>query len=86
MFNISQFLEKFRVMGQRNMISRETIAEALSEGLDMAVSTKDFKVQDNVVVFTNAGSCLKNQVFIKKQKLLGLLKEKCKDGAPCDIR
>ncbi len=86
MFNISGFLEKFRVIGQKNIFFREIVARALSEGLGIPVSFKDFKIQNNVVVFLKASGSLKSQIFIKKQKLLELLKERCKEEAPYDIK
>ncbi|MDD5050593.1 MAG: hypothetical protein PHV93_02515 [Candidatus Pacebacteria bacterium] len=86
MFNISQFLEKFKVAGQKSALTRELIAQGLSEGLGVTILPQDFKIKDNVVVFLHSSGSLKSQIFIKKQELLRILREKCKEEAPSDIR
>ncbi len=86
MFNISQFLERFRAIGQKSAFSREVVAEVLSQGLGITISSGDFKIQNNVIIFLKTSGSLKSQVFIKKIEILRLLKEKCKEEAPYDIR
>jgi len=66
MFNIAQFLEKFKRLGFDKESQKTIVLETLKE---MNIPVEDVEIK-NKVVKVKASSIVKNQIFIKKEKIL----------------
>lgn len=66
MFNIAQFLEKFKKIGFDKESQKKIIIDSLRE---MNIPVEDIIIK-NKVVTVRASSIVKNQIFMKKAKIL----------------
>ncbi|MBP9701666.1 MAG: hypothetical protein KBD47_01635 [Candidatus Pacebacteria bacterium] len=66
MFNIAQFLEKFKKLGFDKESQKKIIIDSLRE---MNIPVEDISIK-NKVVTVRASSIVKNQIFMKKAKIL----------------
>lgn len=66
MFNITQFLEKFKRLGFDKESQKKIVMDTLRE---MSIPVEDVEIK-NKVAKVKASSIVKNQIFIKKQKIL----------------
>lgn len=66
MFNINQFLEKFKKISFDKESQKKIIIDTLA---GMSIPIEDVTIT-NKVAKVKASSVVKNQIFIKKQKIL----------------
>ena len=83
--HISQYLEKFSKLGFKERASREVIALVLSEVFSMPLTKDNVLLKDTVVVL-KASPSVRNAVFMKKEQLLALFREKLPGVTLTDIR
>jgi len=83
MFNIGEYLEKFRVRYQSRDFLRNSVAEAVKEVCDIEIDSKKIEVK-NFVARVNEKSIIKTQIFLKKIKILEILDKKT-DGKVKEI-
>ena len=74
MFNVSNFLEKFKKLSQTNSFIKKTVAEAVFSVTGFLLEEKDIEVFLTKVKIRQS-SVLKNEVFFKKEKILKKLTE-----------
>ena len=74
MFNISSYLEKFKKLKDPKRDIQE-ISFIFSSILGFDISDSDIKLQNNIVFFIGDSS-LKTEIFIRKEDILDVLKEK----------
>ena len=73
MFNISGFLEKFKKFDQDRSSQTENIIRAIESAVGVKVGKGSFDVR-NGVLFIHGSPVLRQEIFLKKENLLPLLK------------
>ncbi len=63
MFNISQYLEKFKTLGAGDILAREVLATLITEKIGIKADRKQVKLQ-NGVLFVAVHPAVKNQIYI----------------------
>lgn len=66
MFNIRQYLEKFKKLQLDSESEKELVKQVL---LEFSIPVEDLRIKDKVVT-VQGSSIVKNQIFIKKAKIL----------------
>lgn len=74
MFNISGFLEKFKILSQTNCFVKTTVIEAVTCVTGVCLCEKEITVSGDKVKIRQS-SALKNEIFFKKEKILKKLSE-----------
>ncbi len=74
MFNIAQYLEKFRNLGLGERRIKEAIKTSVKEVLNFDLETKDILVKNGEVIF-KVSPAMKNSIFIKKEAILKRMEE-----------
>jgi len=75
MFDIAQYLEKFKKFSQSRDFLRNTVAEAIQEVCKITIDTKKIEVKDGVARISER-PIIKSEIFLKKIKILEILKKK----------
>ena len=75
MFNISQYLEKFKNVGLGERRGKEVIVSSIKEILNLDLDGKNISVKNGEIIF-KVSPAIKNAIFIKKEAILKRLKEK----------
>lgn len=75
MFNISNYLDKFKNLGQDEKKLKEIIISSVKEVVGIEIQAKNIKMKNGEIVLTISPG-IKNAVFIKKATLLSKIKEK----------
>jgi len=83
--HISQFLEKFKNTGSKDLLIREKIAKLFSEMYHMTISKEHIKL-NNAILTVTASPVVKNDIFMKKQQHILWLREKIPGVIITDIR
>ncbi len=84
MFNISQFLEKFRVIGEASVLSKEIVMKAIAEsGVSLEPAAVTLRGD---TIHVHAHPLIKNQLFLKKKYILEALKLNPKTERIADLR
>jgi hypothetical protein len=80
MFNVSNYLEKFKKFGLAEVIAKEVVVESIKEILGITIDKKKIKIQ-NRIAYIQASPIIKNQIVIKKTTLIEtILKRTTKVG------
>lgn len=84
MFNISQYLERFKNIGQGEKAQKEAVILAIKEviGIEIEKNAINFK---NGELFLKVSPGIKNAIYIKKDLILKKIKESL-DKIILDIR
>lgn len=69
MFNIAQYLEKFKNLGLGERLLKEAIRTSIKEVLNFDLDTKKILVKNGEVTF-KVTPAMKNAIFIKKAAIL----------------
>jgi hypothetical protein len=64
---------------------RQAVLDAIFLVTGIKISTKDIKIK-NGAVFLNTKPIFKNEIFIKKEKILEELKKNIRENSPKEIR
>jgi hypothetical protein len=84
--NIGNFLERFANFKPSKTLIQEQSAEIISGLLNIEIKLSDFEERNGVLFLKSANPSLKNEIFLKKEIILGALKDKLGPNAPRDIR
>jgi hypothetical protein len=75
MFNISAYLEKFKKLGQGERFLKEATVSVIKEVTGVLLEEKQITFK-NGEMFLSVSPGIKNTIFIKKDLILGKIKEK----------
>jgi len=84
--NIGNFLERFaNLKPSQNLIKGEA-AKIIGGVLDVEINQDDIEERNGILFFKSANPVLKNEIFLKKEVILEVLKDRLGPKAPNDIR
>ena len=75
MFDISKYLEKFKILSQSKYFLRNSVAEAVKEVCGIDIKPEKIQVKDYIARI-NEKTIIKNEIFFKKIKILEILNKK----------
>lgn len=75
MIEIKDLLNRFSNIILSGETKKQVIKEALYEAVGILVSTKDITIKNNIV-YLNIKPLYKNEIFLKKEKIFSVLKNK----------
>jgi hypothetical protein len=84
--NIGNFLERFANFRPSKKLIKEESAKIISGLLNIEINSENFEERDGVLFLKSANPALKNEIFLKKNQILEVLKERLGEKAPRDIR
>ncbi|MBU3668752.1 MAG: hypothetical protein FGM57_02155 [Candidatus Taylorbacteria bacterium] len=84
MKNIGDFLSKFKII-RNPKENREQISIILKNSIQLDVSESEIKVEKGVI-YLYTHPAVKNVIFLNKEKILVIIKEKLPDLYVVDIR
>ena len=73
MFNISHFLEKFKMIGVQNVTSRKIVIKNIEKILGVSLEEKAVVLRNNIV-HIKAHPLIKTELYLKKAEILAELK------------
>ena len=75
MFDIAQYLEKFKRMSQSKGFLRDTVVGVIKDVCKFDVDPQKIEIK-NGIARINEKPIIKTEIFLKKTKILDILKEK----------
>lgn len=75
MFNIAQYLNKFKNLGLEERLLKEAISSSIKEALNLDLIVKNILIKNNEAII-DASPAIKNAIFMKKRIILDKVKEK----------
>lgn len=84
--NIENFLEKFRELKPPKKFIEDETVKTINIILNISLKTEDIDYRNGIIYIKPINSNLKNEIFMKKEKILEELSKKFKKRAPRDIR
>ncbi|MBI4691932.1 MAG: hypothetical protein HY773_00595 [Candidatus Terrybacteria bacterium] len=84
--NIGKFLERFSSFKPTKGFVQDEAAMAIEKVLNLKISPDDIEWRTGVVYIKIKNSSLKNEIFLNKEKILEILKERVGTKAPKDLR
>lgn len=75
MFNISQYLEKFKNIGQSERLLKEAVFIIIKEVVGVEVEAKNISVRNGEIIF-KVSPAIKNAIYIKKELILNKINER----------
>ena len=75
MFNIAQYLEKFRNLGGSERDFKKALILAVKEVVGVEIDIKDLLLVSGEVII-KVSPIIKNSIYIKKDKIIKLVQEK----------
>jgi len=84
MFNIAQYLEKFKCIGESEQGLRRALALVISEVVGVSVDIKNIIIKNGEAII-KVSPLVKNSIYIKKEKILKELRKKI-EGKIQEIR
>ena len=75
MFNIAEYLEKFKLRYQARDFLRNSVAEVVKKVCGIEIDPKKIEVK-NFIARVNEKPIIKTQIFLKKTKILEILDKK----------
>lgn len=85
MIEIKDLLLKFNNLLLSEEVKREFVGRVISETIGLQIKPKDIKIKDNTV-YLNIKPTYKNEIFLKKDKILSELKKILGKKTPQNIR
>ncbi len=83
MFDISKYLEKFKKISMSRDFLRDIVSGAVKEVCKIEIDPKNIEVK-NFIARISEKTIIKSEIFLKKAKILEILKEKT-EGKVLDI-
>lgn len=77
MFNIGNFLEKFRNITPPDKFVKDVLIDVVKETANIDIEKENLDVR-NGVIFISIDSIIKNEIFLKKAEIMKNLTEKLK--------
>ena len=84
-FHIGDLLKKFKTLVPREKIVKDEMISAVFEETGILLQSEEISFQ-NGVIFIKTNPVIKNELFMRKQKILLEIKKKIGDAFPHDIR
>ena len=84
-FHIGDLLKKFKTLVPREKIVKDETIRAVFEETGILLQSEEIFFQ-NGVIFIKTNPVIKNELFMRKQKILLEIKNKIGDASPHDIR
>lgn len=84
--NIGRFLERFSNLRPPKKFIQEETAKAIKSVVNIEINPDEIEERGGVVYIKTKNSSLKNEIFLKKEKILNSLKERAGSRAPKDLR
>jgi len=75
MFNIAQYLEKFKTLGLGDQSLKEAFVSVIREVVGMEIEEKSIIVKDGEIIIKVSPS-IKNAIYIKKTQILKKVEER----------
>jgi hypothetical protein len=85
MFNIGSFFEKFNNAALKEIKKRDVVARAIEKTVGAVVDVKDISF-NNKIVQINGAPGLKNQIFMKKEAILSIVRAELPSLIITDLR
>ena len=79
MFNIAQYLEKFKNLGGTERELKEALSFAVKKVVGVEVETKNIILRDGEAII-KVSPAIKNAIFVKKEQVLKAVEEKIGRG------
>ncbi len=83
MFDIGSYLEKFKNLSQSRNFLRDSVALSIKEVCNIEIKPENIEVKSSVARISER-PIIKSEIFLKKDKILKILKEKT-NGKVTDI-
>lgn len=84
MFNISLYLEKFKILGLGEVLAKDAMISVLEKLVGVKIERKDIEYK-NGMFRIKAEPIVKSQIYIKKNEILELLSQELKKNVK-DVR
>ncbi len=75
MFNIAQYLEKFKTLGMGDQSLKEALVFVIKEVVGVEIETKNVLIKNSEVIIKVSPS-IKNSIFIKKDQIMKKVEER----------
>ena len=75
MFNIAQYLEKFKTLGMGDYSLKEALVSVIKEVVGVDIETKNVFIKNGEVIIKISPS-IKNAIYIKKDQIMKKVEEK----------
>jgi hypothetical protein len=72
MFNIADFLEKFKKFDQNKTLKTENILKSIENVVGVKVDKKNITIKDGILHIQGSPT-LRQEIFLKKERLLSLV-------------
>lgn len=69
MFDIAKYLEKFKTLGNSRYFLRDSVVESIKKITNIDINPKNIDIKSGIVRI-NSKNIIKNEIFIKKTKIL----------------
>lgn len=84
-FNIGDFLKKFKNFVPLEKTIKDTLVEIVQEETGILLPKESVSVHNNVI-FIHTTPAIKNELFMRKQRLLFEMKKRIGNNSPQDLR
>jgi hypothetical protein len=84
--NIGGFLERFANFKPSQNLIKDESAKIIGGVLNVEIKPEDIEERNGVLYFKSINPVLKNEIFLKKQVILEVLKDRLGPKSPMDLR
>lgn len=84
MFNINDFLIKFKHVTLPNETKRNILSKSIFKILNIDINIKNISLENNTV-YIKTNSFIKNEIFLHKNEILKEVRKQLKNKTPKDI-
>ena len=85
MNNLGGFLDKFKNLIGASKFQKDAVVSVVRDVAKINLKENDFEVK-NFIIKLNTNSLIKNEIFMRKQKILSTLQSALGSKAPKEIR
>lgn len=83
--NIGKFLERFKELKPPKKFIRDETAKIINSLFNVSINPKDINYRGGIICIKKINPALKNEIFIKKEKILQELSKKLGKKTPKEI-
>lgn len=84
--NLGKFLDRFKDLKPPKKFIQDETAKAIKSAVNIEINPDEIEERGGIIYFKTKNSSLKNEIFLKKEKILNSLKERVGNRAPQDLR
>ncbi len=84
--NIGRFLNRFKNLKIPKKFIQKESAQIIGSLLNTEINPDDIEERNGVLYLKSGNSALKNEIFLRKEKILEILKQRLGEKAPKDLR